>query len=437
MQEVTAGAWHAQPCALVVDDDETTRNLLRRLLVQLGYSVSVCCDGRAAVEACAQRMFDIVFMDVLMPVMDGIEATTLIRARQAARALPIVFLTALSDDDTVARCLEAGDDDFLTKPYRLHILRSKIASLERVRDLRDHVTRLRARHERETSLAKRLLQQALTLSSLAHPAIQARVRPAIDLGGDIHVSARAPSGEIFVLLGDFAGQGLAAALGALPVAETFHAMTAKGFAPEQILRAIDRKLAELFPTGMFLAAQFVAVDPALEFVRVANCGMPDVLVYPPDTSQGHTAIVAHSIALGIDADAFLGDGLRTLAIAAGSRVVLSSDGVYEARDARGHAFGADRVHAILSAAEAGQGVDELLIALDRHTQGAPLEDDVALVEICCIESLVAAPASEVREVTDTRVSDCDFKMGLLEVVWVIFRSERVDCAGFHRLFCVT
>jgi two-component system sensor histidine kinase/response regulator len=92
--------------------------VMTRMLHKRGHKVTVVCDGRQAVEEVAAGAFDMVFMDVQMPELDGLEATQEIRRGEAgtARRIPIVALTAHAMKSDRDRCLEAGMDGYLTKP---------------------------------------------------------------------------------------------------------------------------------------------------------------------------------------------------------------------------------------------------------------------------------------------------------------------------------
>ena len=384
------------PHALVADDDPANRLILNGLVRQLGYRVTECGHAAAAVARCAATAFDVILMGVMLPAMGGITAVRMIKEQTHHRYVPVIFLTALSDDATITQCLAAGGDDFLPQPYSLPILRFKIAALRRNQQLQDRVAHLHAQQAHDEQFAEKLFSRAVTVGNYVSPALYAQLRPAARFSGDVYLSARAPSGEIYVLLGDFTGHGLSAAIGALPVSEVFRAMTAKGFAPEQILRAINRKLNTLFPTGLFMAAQFVAIDPSLCFIRVANCGMPDLHIFQPGSAQPVTAIVAHSLALGISLDLFLRDDLRTVRIEPGARVLLASDGLFEAVAPDGRAYGAQRALAAMQGPLAGRvhGLDRVLADLDEFCQLSPQVDDITAVEIQCDDSLFAAADSE-------------------------------------------
>ena len=128
--------------ALIADDDVTNLMVLTRFLEKLGYDVVQAENGKKAVDQFREHAPDIVFMDVMMPEMNGYEATQQIKYLCGDRFVPVIFLTALNDPEDLAKGIEAGGDDFLSKPLELIILRSKIHAIERIRKLYEQVHNL-------------------------------------------------------------------------------------------------------------------------------------------------------------------------------------------------------------------------------------------------------------------------------------------------------
>jgi two-component system sensor histidine kinase/response regulator len=112
---------------LVVDDNIVNQRLARRLIERLGYSVDVAGDGNEAIVALERRPYKLVFMDCQMPIVDGFEATRRIRALKSAHRLtPVIAMTASAMSDDRARCIEAGMNDYISKPIKLAALISAI-----------------------------------------------------------------------------------------------------------------------------------------------------------------------------------------------------------------------------------------------------------------------------------------------------------------------
>jgi class 3 adenylate cyclase len=122
---------------LLADDDQSNRELLQRRLDKLGYEVTVCGDGREALERIIAGQFDLVLLDLLMPGLDGREVLALLKAEPALRHLPVIMLSALDEVEGIVRCIELGAEDYIAKPFNPVFLRARIgAALEKKR-LRD------------------------------------------------------------------------------------------------------------------------------------------------------------------------------------------------------------------------------------------------------------------------------------------------------------
>jgi two-component system, sensor histidine kinase and response regulator len=122
---------------LVVDDNDTNRDMLSRRLEKQGHQVVSVSGGIEALEQVAREPFDAVLLDVMMPGMDGYEVLTRLKADPAARHIPVIMISALDELDSVVRCIEIGAEDYLPKPFNPVLLRARLgASLEKKR-LRD------------------------------------------------------------------------------------------------------------------------------------------------------------------------------------------------------------------------------------------------------------------------------------------------------------
>jgi signal transduction histidine kinase/DNA-binding response OmpR family regulator len=115
---------------LVVDDDSLNQIAIRSALNRMGCKTVVACNGKEAVEKLHESSFDVVLMDLQMPVVNGFEATRLIR-ESSNSAIPIIAVTGNSMDENFEKCIAAGMNDFLGKPFGIKILRDKILNVAR------------------------------------------------------------------------------------------------------------------------------------------------------------------------------------------------------------------------------------------------------------------------------------------------------------------
>jgi len=114
---------------LLVEDNEMNRDMLSRRLVRKGHEVAIAVDGREGVEKARAGAYDLVLMDMSLPEIDGWEATRQLRGAAETSALPIIALTAHAMSGDRERALEAGCNDYDTKPIELDRLLSKIQAL--------------------------------------------------------------------------------------------------------------------------------------------------------------------------------------------------------------------------------------------------------------------------------------------------------------------
>ncbi len=122
---------------LVVDDLEPNRRLIASFLARDGYAVDFAENGLAAIDHVVRDQPDLVLMDVLMPEMDGFAACRAIKRHPATRLIPVVLVTALQDSDDRIRGIDAGADDFVSKPFNSHELRARVRSLIRLKRYTD------------------------------------------------------------------------------------------------------------------------------------------------------------------------------------------------------------------------------------------------------------------------------------------------------------
>jgi two-component system, NtrC family, sensor kinase len=122
----------AAPVVLIVDDDDAIREILRRWLNESSYTLLDAENGLAAVAACQQQPVDLILLDVMMPMVDGLTACARIRELPGYEHIPILMLTVLKDTESIIRAFEAGATDYLTKPIESTILRPRVKHLLRV-----------------------------------------------------------------------------------------------------------------------------------------------------------------------------------------------------------------------------------------------------------------------------------------------------------------
>ena len=372
---------------LIAEDSAADRLLLASIIRRQGHQVLTVSNGAEAIEVFARERPQLVLMDALMPVMDGFEAARQIKQLAGEALVPIIFLTSLRESEALAQCLDAGGDDFLPKPYNPLILAAKINAMDRLRRLQATVLQQRdliAKHHEhlmhEQRAAKAVFDKVAHSGCInAAPNIRYLQSPYALFNGDLLLAAYTPSGDMHVLLGDFTGHGLPAAIGAMPLAEVFYGMTAKGYGLTQTLREMNAKLKRILPVDMFCCATLLCLSAQRRAVEVWNGGMPEGYVHEVATGR-RTPLMSRHLPLGVlSAEAF-DDSTEVWPMALGDRVFLLSDGVLDTADANDQLFGAERLQQVFAAnREPDRLFEDIEQALAAFRGQA--RDDVSMVEI--------------------------------------------------------
>lgn len=117
------------PKILLVEDNEMNRDMLSRRLVRRGYEVLIALDGQMGITMAEAESPDLILMDMSLPVMDGWEATRALKANPGTRHIPVIALTAHAMSTDRDKALDAGCDDYDTKPIELPRLLGKVEAL--------------------------------------------------------------------------------------------------------------------------------------------------------------------------------------------------------------------------------------------------------------------------------------------------------------------
>ena len=177
------------PIVLIVDDNETNRDVLSRRIRRYGYETKTAVDGREALQLIRSEDFDLVLLDIMMPELNGYQVLERVKQDPEHRNLPIIVISALDDIDSIVKCIQLGAEDYLPKPFNPLILRARVTACLEKKRLRDkeeeHLEEQSINQRVDRELSARLNMQSaaeITLNwamkrTTARAAFFARVQP--------------------------------------------------------------------------------------------------------------------------------------------------------------------------------------------------------------------------------------------------------------------
>lgn len=376
---------------LVVDDDRVSLRLAKGVLEGFGHEVRACSDGLSAIESFERERPDVILMDVQMPGMSGIAAAAEIRRLSGDDWLPLIFLSASADRESVLAAFEAGGDDYIFKPFDPAVLNARLQAFERVVELKrtlfERNIEFGIYHEgvqREQELAKHVMARLVGSDRAAPYGFHRWLRPASNFSGDATLLERGPGGVQHVILADACGKGLAAALSIYPIIEYFRTMTHLGHGIEAIATRLNEYLWRYLPRGRFVAVSMIAIDHLAKTIRVWNGGSPSVVLV---SDEGHLLYrwrPAHP-ALGVLPPDRFDPTAQVYPYQTSGTIVSWTDGLVELIGSQEH-FDEEPILNLLCGTRSVEpdGSDRCARLVEAmHARRAAEDDDIALVALRC------------------------------------------------------
>lgn len=358
------------------------------MLKHNGYDVVLANDGFEAINVFKVEKPDLVLLDVIMPNLDGYETAPILKELSGEVYLPIIFITALEDQDSLTRCLDVGGDDFLSKPFDRVILQAKINAHSRIRELsqktfeqKKELDFYRSKTEREHLIVEHIFERALEGNYKVPHLLDFHLSPASMFNGDILLVELGPTGNLYIMMGDFTGHGLAAAVGTLPVSKDFYSMAQKGLAVGDIAIEINEILLKLLPDDMFCAASIIELHNNGKTISIWAGGTPDMYLIN-DKTQQLTTISSQHMALGIlDFDEFDATA-SNYTVSSQERLIVFTDGVVEISDQNENMFGYDRLIDLITDINY-QELSKIIEELNLFSGDAEQDDDISILSLRC------------------------------------------------------
>lgn len=235
--------------------------------------------------------------------------------------------------------------------------------------------------EEEEKIARHVFANITASNNDNLPELASWIVPMGTFSGDMMLSAVLPSGATRVILCDFTGHGLPAALGAVPVSSIHKAMAQKGLPLEVLMEELNNKLKDLLPTGIFCCIAGIDIDATRTHAHIWNAGLPEVLLVGNKGDIKQRVKSVH-LPLGVARYTPSERQCEQLSLEAGDSLYVYSDGMTEAENPEGEMFGQQRFESLLTVAvEDGDRMQMIQNTVTDYINNAPANDDLSLLQI--------------------------------------------------------
>ncbi|MDG2286367.1 MAG: SpoIIE family protein phosphatase, partial [Alphaproteobacteria bacterium] len=390
-EPVVEKRWTEPADILVIDDDQVNRETLGRWVGQFGHRIHLAEGGTPGLSMVTQGHYDLILLDVLMPDMNGYEFLDVVKSDPSTADIPVIMISGLDEIDSVARCIELGAEDYLTKPFNTILLRARIQACLEKKRLRDEASTRYERLRRDLTAARALqtsmLPAAMPVGTPELPvSAHAFMEAARDLSGDFYDIFQVSADEIGFVVGDGAKKGVAAALFMARAMSLIRMSTSKWSdtlrtvrSPADTLNEVNAALArgniELMYATMFMGV----LDTSTGILQYCGAGHVPPFLFGGG-GQTRPLNVPPSLPLGMGEGAYYEE--QEIELAPGESIFVFTDGVTDALNHDADPYSTARLRDDLTELS-GRSVERVVKGVqDRLTgfmDGTPHHDDMTVL----------------------------------------------------------
>lgn len=389
---------------LIADDERITRQTLRRHLERWGHDVIVAEDGTEAWACFEREEVDIVVTDWDMPGVDGRTLIERIRASDSSSYLYLIMLTSHTLKAELIEVMEAGADDFLSKPFDKNELRVRIRAGERIIELQRALaeknrtlTAVNDRMSRDLEAAASIQRDLLPsdLPDTKDATFAWHFEPCDEVGGDILDAITLAGGCVAMYLLDVSGHGVPAALLSVTLSRVINALDPestllvdasgpdgdpRAVAPPDVAGSLNRRFTMRIMGGRFFTLAYGVLDTETRLFRYTLAGHPPPMLVrvgqPPRQLEGC------GLPIGVLDDAEFEE--YRVQLEPGDRVIFYSDGITEARSDDGAMLEPEGLVRLLDTTRSfplDESVSACIEGLRKWCGGTPFNDDISILAV--------------------------------------------------------
>ena len=368
------------PLILIVDDNPANVEILEMRLLANHYDIITATDGEMGLAMAGEKHPDLILLDIMMPKMDGLEVCRRLKGDPSLPFMPIILVTAKSESKDVVAGLEAGGDEYLTKPVDHAALVARVKSMLRIKLLHDTVleqsTRLKKQLKTATKIQSLFWPEIPELEAGGH--IWAVSVPATYVGGDLYDVISLPDESILAYVADVSDKGVPAALIMAALSTKIRSESRIQNEIDELLVSINNSLYNLISEeGFFATIVLVKYWPVSGKMQLALGGHLQPLWIVEDGIGNMPQL--NGISLGIMPNAHFEK--KEITLSPGESVFLFTDGLIEAENEGKELFGNERLIRYVKDIKGTPIGKGLLDEIRKWRGNANANDDLTLLEI--------------------------------------------------------
>jgi len=368
------------PLILIVEDNPASLDILQTRLTAHNYEIITATDGEAGLAMARDKQPDLILLDIMMPKMDGIEVCRHLKADPSLPFMPIIMVTAKADSKDVVAGLEAGGDEYLTKPVDHAALVARVKSMLRIKALHDTVleqsAQLKIQLEAATKVQRLFWPEIPKMGAGSH--VWAISIPAAYVGGDLYDVIKLQDGSWLVYVADVAGKGVPAALIMAALSTKIRSEVILQNKIDHLIETVNNVMHNLMTEEGFFATIILGrYWPSNGKMRLVLCGHLQPLWI---VKKGLKELpLQKGISLGVEPDAQYEK--IEISISPGQSLLFFSDGVVEAENEQKELFGNERLTSYIINANGPPWGEGVLNEIRNWRGSAKANDDLTMLEI--------------------------------------------------------
>jgi serine phosphatase RsbU (regulator of sigma subunit) len=407
------------PAILVVDDEPVFIQQTQTCLESQGYKVIVARNGRDALALIDKQKVDLILLDVIMPMLNGVEVTKILKRNPQTKNIPVIVISTMTEYKDRVEFFRIGANDYMPKPIdngellarvdlqlQLVKLRSEVQSAnDRLTSYNRQLEKQMARIEHDLAVARSVQRALLPKSQAEFPGVQVLYEQMTreDLGSDYLDYLLDENGIFHLIIADVSGHGIAPALVASQLKVLFVSMGQKRTSASAFMEQINRLAGRFLIEGYYFTAIYMQYDAARHKMEVVNAGHTPLLLLERATGK-IKQVRSHNVPIGFDDNEQF--SANTFPITPGDRILLITDGILEHPNKANEMFDVTGVAKVLkqqAARRAPELLSEILKAAREFGTVPVFADDVTMCVLDFVEEYIAPVANKADPVKEADV----------------------------------